>query len=255
MKYSLQSPLQRVPIRSLHRVSGPGWQLDASPSSALLLGGNGPFPPLRPLHSPFGTLASTGTLTFKERALEFDTADIPQLHNSWSKFHQAKWFQELLQIRYRSLKAIPFFVPPWKQREDYFHHNIITNDLVSLKLDQTNPLYSHLVTDVFTPDNRVLWTTLFQNNEISIYQSIRDNKDWIFYENVGKQKVPRGAMESESKAWYIILKISKHSNGKAFDHLCYGAYYWALVYETIYSSKSIHTLTVCIFCSYHFFQQ
>lgn len=40
-----------------------------------------------------------------ERALEFDTADIPQHRNSWSKFHQAEWFQELFS---------KFDTDPWR---------------------------------------------------------------------------------------------------------------------------------------------
>lgn len=204
--------------------------------------GNRPFHPLQPLHSPYGNLAFTGTLTLKERALEFDTADIPQHHNSWSKFHQAKWFQEL----FSKFDADPWRLSPFSSpREDYFLCSMIASDLASVKLDQRNPSYSHLVTEC-------CGLHLTQNNEISLINL----KCWK------KQKMPRGTNGKSEQSlilWYLAFKKNETRKQKRITLLtiCVMGHIiklWFMRLFTVYL-ESIHTLIVCTFRSYHFFQQ
>lgn len=116
--FFLQSTLQTVSIRSrsVHRVPGPGWQFDASSSSALLLGEMdssllfGPFTLL---------LALFPLLTVKEKTMDFNKANIPQHKELLEKIHSGHVVLTLQQIWYRSMDVIPLLLPS-EQHEDYF---------------------------------------------------------------------------------------------------------------------------------------
>lgn len=116
---SSQSPLQAVPLRRLRRVTGPGWwPLCHVAILHVSLPGDGegvgegetdPSICFGLFYSPFDYAASSGTLTARGvgSALEFDRADIPQHHKSWSKFRQAEASRKIQQIWYRSLETLP----------------------------------------------------------------------------------------------------------------------------------------------------
>lgn len=87
--FCLSSSLQTLPIRSLHRVPGLGWQFDPCPSSALLLGWMDPSLSLWPRPSAFG-IWPPQVHTVKGRTLEFTSADIPQHHNSWKQVRSGR---------------------------------------------------------------------------------------------------------------------------------------------------------------------
>lgn len=140
MKCSLQSTQQTAPVRSLHRVPGPGWQIDASSSSALLPGETDSS-------FLFGSstlhLALLPLLTVKERTLEFNKADIPQHHNSGRKFNQVTLFQLLSQ----------FDADPWRLSTFCYLLratwgllvNAIASGLASVKPDHTDSLFLYLI--------------------------------------------------------------------------------------------------------------
>lgn len=73
-------------------------------------GGNGPFHLLRPFLLSvwlYRLFRYTHSKAGWGSALEFDRADIPQHHKSWSKFRQAEASRKIQQIWYRYLETLP----------------------------------------------------------------------------------------------------------------------------------------------------
>lgn len=132
--FCLYSPLNAAPIRSLHRV--PGWQFDSSPS---------PVVPLRECILPSSyahPLSAQHTLFYRYTHI--------QGKKVWSL--TLPTFQSIITLGASSIRAscfknlanliqipggYPHCVLSWEQHKDYFHHNMLSSGLTSVKLEQT----------------------------------------------------------------------------------------------------------------------